>query len=204
MWLSMSAASKLCAAPIAWKSPVKWHDLCIAAPGCATFHAETRPEAGLTKANERVLADLVHAITEANRRGRLPFASRRRRHGGNQDQLARLLIGAGFDEIRGNLGFIVTKRDQRIIGDAQPFSDLINGLESCRLGNFDIAFDCHGRDSFVLENWWTRILAEFAPGGAWLVQRLGEIRISPTASRSCRSDRPILKTCRKFDKKSTH
>ena len=43
------------------------HDLRIAAACGATFHAETRAQAGLAQTHGRVLADQVQCVAEADR-----------------------------------------------------------------------------------------------------------------------------------------
>ena len=64
----------------------------IAATGRAALHAEGRSERRLAQAEHRLLADEVERVGEADRRGRLAFARRRRRNRGDQDQLAVLLV----------------------------------------------------------------------------------------------------------------
>ena len=64
------------------------HDLGIAAAGGAAFHAERRPERGLADAQHRLLADIIKRIGQADGRGRLALARRRRIDRADQDQLA--------------------------------------------------------------------------------------------------------------------
>ena len=64
------------------------HDLRIAAAGRTALDAEIRPERGLADADDRLLADAVQAVAEADGGGGLAFAGRRRVDRGDQDQLA--------------------------------------------------------------------------------------------------------------------
>ena len=64
------------------------HDLGIAAAGGAALHAEAGPEARLAQADDRLLADMVQRVAEADRRRRLALAGRGRGDRGDQDQLA--------------------------------------------------------------------------------------------------------------------
>jgi hypothetical protein len=64
------------------------HDLRIAAAGRPALHAEARPQRGLAQADHGLLADAVQRVAEADRRGRLALAGRRRIDRGDQDQLA--------------------------------------------------------------------------------------------------------------------
>ena len=68
------------------------HDLRVAAPGCATLHAEIRPQRGFANTDHRLLADAVQTIAKTNGGGGLAFARRRRIDGGHQDQLAILTV----------------------------------------------------------------------------------------------------------------
>ena len=54
------------------------HHLRVAAAGRAALHAEHRAERRLAQADDRLLADAVERIAQADRRGRLAFARRRR------------------------------------------------------------------------------------------------------------------------------
>ena len=114
------------------------------------------------------------------------------------------LFAVALDELRRDFRFVVAERNQRVFRYPQLAGDFTDGLESCRLGDFDVAFHCHGRDSLCWMKGRTRILAESAGTAACLTGAPREIRISPTVSRSCRCNRHILPTCRKMCKKSTY
>ena len=60
-----------------------------AAAGGAPLAAEDRPHRRLPQRQRRGLADPAQALRQADRRGRLPLAGRRRRDRRDQDQLAR-------------------------------------------------------------------------------------------------------------------
>src|SRR5262245_50958371 len=64
------------------------HNLSVAASRRAALHAETGTERGFADADDSLLADLVERIAEADRGRGLALAGRRRRNGGNEDQLA--------------------------------------------------------------------------------------------------------------------
>ena len=55
------------------------HHLGVAAAGGAALHAEAGPERRLAQAQHRLLADVVERVGEADRRGGLALAGRRRR-----------------------------------------------------------------------------------------------------------------------------
>ncbi len=68
------------------------NNLRVATAGRAPFHSETGSEAGFAKANQRFLANFVHAVAQADRRRRFSFARRCRGDGCDQYQLAILLV----------------------------------------------------------------------------------------------------------------
>ena len=100
--LSIAAASRLCAAVIAWKSPVNWRlivldgSIRLAPPPVAPpLRPNTGPIDGWRSASAARLADPAQTLGQADRRGCLPLAGRRRGDRRNQDQLARGRSGLG-------------------------------------------------------------------------------------------------------------
>jgi hypothetical protein len=148
MWLSISAASRLLADEMAWKSPVKCRlihrdDLRVAAAGRAALHAEAGAERRLAQCGRRLLADLAQRVGKADRRRGLAFAGRGRADRGDQDQLA-LLAGLGRfrDEARVDLGDRLAVGQQRVLGDVDAGGDLGHRLR--RLGAGDLDVGRHG------------------------------------------------------------
>ncbi len=84
-------------------------DLCIAATGRTALHAEYRAERRFAQANDRLLANAVERIAEADRHRRLAFARGRRGNRGDQNQFAvptAVEMGAIVER---NLRLVVTK-----------------------------------------------------------------------------------------------
>ena len=92
------------------------HDLRIAAAGRAALDAEIRPERGLAHADDRLLADAVQAVAEADRRRGLAFAGRRRVDRGDEDQLAVLAAALRGDELGRDLRLVVAVGQQMLVG----------------------------------------------------------------------------------------
>ena len=114
MWLSISADSRLCARPMALKSPVKCRLMssigttcAIAAAGGAALHAEHRPQARLAQADHRLLADLVERIAESDRRRGLALARGRRAQGGDQNEFAVGLVLQAVDVVERDLRLVM-------------------------------------------------------------------------------------------------
>ena len=63
------------------------HDLAVAAAGRPAFDAEGRTLRGLAHGDDRVLADMLHRLADADRGGGFALAQRRRRDGGHIDIL---------------------------------------------------------------------------------------------------------------------
>ena len=114
------------------------HDLGVAATRGATLHAEVRAERRLTDADRGLFADLVEAVTKTDSGRRLAFTSRRRVDRRHQDQVAVRAAFKGLDEIRGNLGLVMAKREQMLGLDTQLRANFLDGLLVCLTGNFDI------------------------------------------------------------------
>ena len=104
------------------------HDLRIAAAGGTALDAEVRPERGLADAGDGLLADAVQPVAEADRRGRLAFAGRRRVDGGDQDQLAVLAAALRGDELGRDLRLVVAVGQKVLVGDAELGADLHDRL----------------------------------------------------------------------------
>ena len=73
------------------------HDLRIAAAGRAALDAEAGPSEASRMQIDRLLADAVEAVAEADRRRGLAFAGRRRVDRGDEDQLA--VLAARFERL---------------------------------------------------------------------------------------------------------
>jgi hypothetical protein len=90
--LSSIAASRLLAAVMAWKSPVKCRLISSIGTTCAwpppvapPFWPKHGPRRGLAQADHRVrFADAVQRVAEADRGGGLALAGRRRADRGDQ------------------------------------------------------------------------------------------------------------------------
>ena len=114
------------------------HDLRVAAAGRAALDAEAGTERGLAQAAHRLLADAVEAVAEADRGGGLAFARRRRADGGDQDQLAVLVLLRAVDEVERHLGLVGAVVEQRAVGDADLLADLGDRLHLRFARNFDV------------------------------------------------------------------
>src|SRR5690606_29730129 len=95
------------------------HDLRIAAAGRPALHAEYRPERRLAQADHRLLADVIQRIAEADGRGGLAFARRRRADGRNEDELAVLLPLEALEVVERHLGLVVAIGLQMLVGNAK-------------------------------------------------------------------------------------
>ena len=94
-WLSRNAAARLCAAPIAVVVAGQMEvevlhrdDLAVAATGRSALDPEHGAQARLADRHGGLLADPVQALGQADRRGRLALAERRRRDRGDHHVLA--------------------------------------------------------------------------------------------------------------------
>ena len=127
--LSIAAASRLCAAVIAWKSPVNWRLIVfdgssrLAPPPVAPpLRPKTGPIDGCRSARADVLADPAQPLGQADRGRRLPLAGRRRRDRRDQDQLARRPVARPVERLEPDLrlvaavGLEVLGRDPQVAG----------------------------------------------------------------------------------------
>jgi hypothetical protein len=147
MWLSISAASRLCASAVAGEVQVDVfhrHDLRMTAAGRAALHAEHRSERRLAQADDRVLPDAVQPIDEADRGRRLAFAGRRRADAGDEDQLAVLLAVETRDVAERDLCLVAAVGFELFLGDTEPLAgERDDRLQGRALGDLDVAL--HGR-----------------------------------------------------------
>ena len=116
------------------------NDLCITAAGRAALDTEYRSERGLTKGNNRVLADFVQSHGQTDGAGGFSFACRCRRDGGNQNQFAILLVRKTLDGIMRDFRFIFAVQLQIVFLEAGSFSDFDDGLHFNRISDFNIGF----------------------------------------------------------------
>ncbi len=125
------------------------HDLGEAAARRAALHAEAGAERRLAQADDRLAADAVERVAEADRRRRLAFARRRRADRGHEDELAVLALGRRLaQKIRLDLGDPLAVRLQGVPGDAERAPDLRNGLQPRGASDFDVR--AHPFPAFVV------------------------------------------------------
>ena len=116
------------------------HHLSIPAAGCSALDAEYRPQGRLAQRDGHVLSDAPESIAQADGRGGLSLACRRRGDRGHQDQLS-VLFRPGLEHSRVDLGLVAPIGLYIGFLDVGLRSDLLNGLHLTRLSNFNI---CHG------------------------------------------------------------
>src|SRR3954466_11136385 len=80
------------------------HDLAAATARAPTLDAEDRAERGLPQRDHSLLPDVVHALSEADRRGRLAFAQRGGRNGCYYHVLCIRQTFAALDNVEVDLG----------------------------------------------------------------------------------------------------
>ena len=112
------------------------HHLGVSAARGAALDAHYRAERRLAQRDHGVLAQLRQRVRQADQRGGLALARRRRRDTGDQDELARGVARALGDV---HLGHVLAVRDQRIAGHPGLLSDLPNRGECVGLSNFDVS-----------------------------------------------------------------
>ena len=116
------------------------HDLRQAAAGRTPLHAEIGAERGFADADHGLLADAVEPVAEADRRGGLAFAGRRRVDGGDQDQLAGLVLARRGDEFGRHLRLVMAIGQQMLGRDAELAADLLDRLLLRSARNLDVGF----------------------------------------------------------------
>ncbi|GAA2842231.1 hypothetical protein GCM10010836_39970 [Aminobacter aminovorans] len=117
------------------------HDLGITATGGTALDAEVRPKRRFTDTDDRLLADAVEAVTEADRGGGLAFAGRRRVDRGDQDQLAVLVLARIGNELGRDLRLVVAIRQQMLGRNADLGADLLDLLLLRRAGDLDVGLE---------------------------------------------------------------
>ena len=121
------------------------NDLGISAAGRAAFDAEDRAEGRLTKSDDDVLADLSHAVREADGRGGLAFAGGSRVDGGDKDQLAVRFVGIVLEEFVVDFCFVVAVHFEIFLVDAGTLRDDADVFHFAFLGDLDIGLEfSHG------------------------------------------------------------
>ena len=116
------------------------HHLRHAAAGSTALDAEIGAERGLADAHDRLLADAVEAVAEADGRRRLALARRRRINCGDEDQLAVLAALLRRDELRRDLRLVVAVGKQVLGRYAELRANLLDRLLLCRACDLDVGF----------------------------------------------------------------
>ena len=118
-------------------------NLGIAASGCSALDAENRTERGLTKRDDRILADLAQTVGKTDRSSGFTFTGWSRSDGGDENKLS--LFGEFLQSIEIQFGFVFAIVFHSIIRDAERCGNGINGLQRCFLCDFNVSFICHNR-----------------------------------------------------------
>ncbi len=129
-----------------------WHDLSVAAAGRSAFHAKAWTETGLPKANNRLLPNLIHTITQAHGCGCLAFAGRCRRYRRYQDKLAVAVAVLRLDKIFADFCLVMAVGNQRFRWYTYLLADFLNGQHICCLRNLNITFYSHVLVLFATAN----------------------------------------------------
>src|SRR5262249_37341533 len=101
-------------------------DLRVAAARRTALDAKAGPQAGFTQADDRLLADAVEAIAEADGRGRLALAGGGRGDRGHQDELAVGPCPQLLHKIEGDLRLGRTIAVKVLVGNPDALSDLLD------------------------------------------------------------------------------
>ena len=136
--VSSSAASRLCADVMAWKSPLKCR--LILSTGCsdalpppvAPPFCRRPARATARAAPPRRVAALHQALRQADGVHRLALAAGRRSDGGDEDELA----AAGrktLECVEADLGGVAAVGFEQVLGQAEAFSDDSDGLHGRRM-----------------------------------------------------------------------
>ena len=115
------------------------HDLRVAAAGGTALDAEIGSERGFADADHGLLADTIQAVAEANRRGGLAFACRCRVDGGDEDQLASLVLAGVCDEFGRDLRLVVAVGEEMLCRDAELVADTWIGFFFAARGAISIS-----------------------------------------------------------------
>src|ERR1700733_3221939 len=113
-------------------------DLSVASAGRTSLQAEARPERGLAQADDRLLADAVERIAEADRRRRLALARRGGVDRGHKNELAVGPVAETAKKIILELGDEAAERMQGGFGRADLRGDLRDRLQTRSPRDFDV------------------------------------------------------------------
>ena len=111
-------------------------DLGVAAARRAALDAEDRAHAGLAQADDRVLADLVHRLGEADGGDRLALAQRRRGDGGDVDVLAVGLVLEAREDVEVDLRLVLAVQLEVVLLEPDLPGDVKNGLRVLPPGRY--------------------------------------------------------------------
>src|SRR6516225_7376811 len=113
-------------------------DLGVAAAGRASLHAETGPERGLAQTDDRLPADAVERVAEADGGGRLALARRGRADRGDENELAVLAVRETVEKSIFELGDEAAERAQSGFGRADLRRDLRDRPQARGARDFEI------------------------------------------------------------------
>ena len=108
-------------------------DLRMAAAGGPAFGPEARPERWLAQADDRLFADRIEAVAEADRRRGLALARGRRTEGGDEHELSVRPAGERVDDVEGKLGLVVPVGFDARTVEAESFRDQVRDPRQLRL-----------------------------------------------------------------------
>ena len=131
---SSSAASRLCAdgdgvevAGEVQVDLVERRERRLAAAGGAALLPKTGPSDGSRSAGDGVCAELDQSLRQADGGDRLAFAARRRRDGGDEDQLS-AARGKTIERFEPDLGGVAAVGLEQVVGEAEACGDVGDGL----------------------------------------------------------------------------
>ena len=119
------------------------HHLGVTAAGRAALDAEDRAERGLAQGDHDVLADLSHAVGQADRRRRLAFARGRGRDRRDEDQLAVGALAVAQQVHVVDLGLVAAVELQILFIDPRSLRHLGDELHGRSLGDLDVGLVGH-------------------------------------------------------------
>ena len=145
-WLSIIAASRLCAIETACVSPVRWRlkssigRTCeLPPPAAPPLMPNVGPSEGWRIVGHRALADAVHRLRQADRRQRLALAQRRRRHAGDDDELAVGAVLESVEDFERDLGLVLPVVLNFVVQQSEIGSNFADRLEGCFLRDLKVA-----------------------------------------------------------------
>ena len=145
-WLSIIAASRLWAIDTAWVSPVRWRlkssigTTCeLPPPAAPPLMPKVGPSEGWRMVAIVLLADPVHRLGEADRRQRLALAQRRRRHAGDDDELAVGLVLEAVEDVERDLGLVLAVLLDLVFEQSELGGNFADRLEGCFLCDLEVA-----------------------------------------------------------------